>query len=130
MHAAAAPGARRLRRACDGGTLDSETDQEKATLSIVPLTDRLGFRVTGEVDLSNRAALEAALDLVCECGADVHLDVRDLSFIDVGAVSLLVRKSTALSPGKHLVLHNPSPALRRIIGLLWGSIPTIELDTP
>jgi anti-anti-sigma factor len=106
----------------------STSSFEVSTLSIVPLTDRSGLRLAGEVDLSNRAALEAALDMIIRTGTDVHLDVKELAFIDVGAASLLVRKSTALGPGKRLVLHSPSPALQRMISLLWGRVPTIEMD--
>jgi anti-anti-sigma regulatory factor len=104
--------------------------EAETALTIVPLTGRSGVRMIGEADLSGRRALESALDGIPAEPGDVHLDLAELTFIDAGGVTLLVKKARQLGPGRRLVLHDPPRVLRRILGLLWGEPPEIELDMP
>jgi len=97
-------------------------------LSIQALDGRAGLRLVGEVDLHSRGILEQALAAALEHGGDVHLELAGLGFIDVGGATLFVRAASQLGDNRRLVLHQPSDTLRRIIHLLWGPLPTIEMD--
>lgn len=95
-------------------------------LMIVPL-DALqsgsrpgGLKLIGEVDISNRQQLVDALEpYVHKEEQDLYLELEDLSFIDVGGVSVLVGVAERLSPQRRLVLGHPPRVLRRILELAW-----------
>jgi hypothetical protein len=101
-------------------------------LLAVPLTDRPGMRLIGEVDLSTRSKLVTALGWLTGTlepeGEDVHLELAELTFIDVGGATLLMQRAAALRPDQRMVLHNPPAMLRRTFTLLWGVPPRIQLD--
>jgi anti-anti-sigma factor len=90
-------------------------------LMIVPLDDRPGgLKLIGEVDISNRQQLADALEpYVHKEEQDLYLELEDLSFIDVGGVSVLVGVAEQLSPQRRLVLGHPPRVLRRILELAW-----------
>ena len=78
-----------------------------------------GLRFVGQVDHSNREAFAALLaDVTGDAPADrpVLVDVSELSFLDVGAASALVRADRDAAGGVLLV--GCRPALRRLLGLL------------
>jgi ABC-type transporter Mla MlaB component len=99
-------------------------------LEIASLPDRIGLRLSGEADLNTREVLKAALDPLAGHGDDVHLELRDLAFVDVGAVTTLVHTASRCAPGRRVVLHDAPPNLRQMLDLLWGPVPAIELDVP
>ncbi|WP_436497723.1 STAS domain-containing protein [Actinokineospora sp. HUAS TT18] len=85
---------------------------------------RQGARISGHADLTNRPDFEQFLLALCrQAEGDVHLDLAELDFIDISGVITLVRVAESLPAGRHLVLHNPPPAMRRILELLG---PTSE----
>ena len=96
-------------------------------LDIVPLPDRVGLRLTGDADLSTRRALEKALAPLAGGDADVHLELGGLAFVDVGAVTVLVRAAGRCTPGRRIVLHDPPGNLQLIMTLLWGRVDAIEM---
>ncbi|CRK57334.1 Anti-sigma F factor antagonist (spoIIAA-2); Anti-sigma B factor antagonist RsbV [Alloactinosynnema sp. L-07] len=96
-----------------------------ADLNPVPESDspvgipRQGARISGHADLTNRPDFEEFLVALCrQAEGDVHLDLAELDFIDISGVITLVRVAGSLTDGRHLVLHNPPPAMRRILDLL------------
>jgi anti-anti-sigma factor len=97
-------------------------------LTIAALRERSGLRLAGEVDLSNRHVWQAVLHAATEQGDDIHMDLSDLDFVDVAAATALVRQATGLGPQRRLVLHDPPPTLRRMIGLLWQGQPVLEME--
>jgi anti-anti-sigma regulatory factor len=113
----------------DRARLPSSIHQHRTTvLTIAPLAQQPGLRLIGEVDLATHDLLADALSSMAVNGEDVHLDLSELSFIDLGGATLLVNLATRLGPHRHLVLHRPPQQLRRVIGLLWRDQPTIQLD--
>jgi hypothetical protein len=96
--------------------------------TIAPLPDRVGLRLAGDADLSTRRALEKALAPLAGRDADVHLELGGLTFVDVGAVTTLVRAAARCVPGRRIVLHDAPDSLRQILTLLWGQVPAIEMD--
>jgi anti-anti-sigma factor len=101
-----------------------------ATLTIVPLAGRTGFRLIGEVDLFTRPGLEEALCRIADDSDDVHVDLADLTFIDVGGMTALAGAAARLNADQQLVLHHPPGEVRRILSLLWGHLRTTKMSLP
>ncbi|WP_051799625.1 STAS domain-containing protein [Catenuloplanes japonicus] len=87
-----------------------------------------GLRLVGVADLGTRAVLDRALAGV-PATADLHLELAQLAFIDVGGVTALVAAAGRLDAGRRLVLHDPPPELLRIIDVMWGRPRTIEVHS-
>jgi anti-anti-sigma factor len=98
------------------------------TLDVVSLTDRPGLRLVGEVDAATGPVLAAALEPLVDHHTDIHLDLAELSFIDVAGVTALVTVAGRCGPPGRLILHRPPGHLPRMIELLWGRLPGIEMD--
>jgi anti-anti-sigma factor len=107
------------------GVPEETSGEPEVTLRIDRL--RTGLRVAGEIDLITRNEWAKALDELADIGADLHLDLTGVTFIDVGGATLLARAAMRLADGHHLVLHRPPPILRSILDLLWGPNPAIEV---
>lgn len=101
--------------------------EPSAALRFIPLVHRTGVRVCGEIDLLTRAEWTMLLHSLATGAEDVHLELADLSFIDVGGVTVLARAALRLPTGRRLVLHHPPAVLVSLLDLLWGPIPTIEV---
>ncbi|MET0416961.1 MAG: MEDS domain-containing protein [Actinoplanes sp.] len=71
-----------------------------------------GLRLSGEADLSNRAALAAVIEQVIEC-KESTIDVSELRFADMAAARILVDAATA-GPGRLRVV-GCSPTLVRLL---------------
>ena|SRR6266511_2670830 len=119
--------AARAGRAAPAGQAAPSTGGETTHLLIVSGDGRPGWQLIGEVDLATRSVLQAALHRAVEGTGDIELDLAELAFIDVGGATVLADAAQRLGAGRRLVLHNPSPMLRRIIELGWGPVPGLEL---
>jgi anti-anti-sigma regulatory factor len=86
------------------------------------LSSRVGLRLAGEVDITNRDEFRDALAVLAVLASDgntvVHLDVSRLGFIDVAGTRELIELMES-HPPMHLILHDPPGSLRRIVALLW-----------
>lgn len=99
-------------------------------LTIVPLDEIPGVKLIGEVDISNRQQLTEALEFYLHQADDIYLELGELSFIDVGGVSVLVNIAERLSPTRRLVLQHPPRVLLRIVELAWSEpTPLSMVDT-
>jgi ABC-type transporter Mla MlaB component len=101
-----------------------------AEFAILPPVGPAGLRLVGEVDCATRHILDAALEAMVGDAGDVHLDLSELAFIDVGGATSLVLWAGRLPDGRRMILHDPPYELRRIIDMLWGQPATIEVDPP
>lgn len=97
-------------------------------LTITSMTGRAGARLVGEVDLATAPVLQAALDGLLNGDGDVHLDLAELRFVDISGVAVLVAAAARLAPDRSLVLHDPPPALGRIMGRFWAGVARIRVD--
>jgi anti-sigma B factor antagonist len=79
----------------------------------------------GELDRTSVPVLGAEIEaLVAEPPQQVILDMRDLSFCDVGGASLLLDAARSLdATGSNLLLDRPPQTLTRIIELLDREAP-------
>lgn len=83
------------------------------------------WRLAGEVDIDISDVLDRALASI-PCHGDVHLDLRELTFIDVPGVRALVTLARRLGPGR-LVLHDPPPVLLTVLGAGFGEVQGLEV---
>jgi anti-anti-sigma factor len=75
--------------------------------------DRLTVRISGELDITNVDALEAAVSSALERHPGrLVVDLSGLRFADSSAIALWVRWSTAVH---EIELRDVSPILRRVI---------------
>lgn len=130
---------RRLREAHPIAMDARQAQQRRPLLSVAPLADRAGLRLSGEVDLSNvrefATAVQAAVEAEAAAGngarpprRDLHLDLADVSYLDVTAVGLLVRTAATLTDGRRLVLGSPGPTIRTTLRMLgWDELPALCL---
>jgi anti-anti-sigma regulatory factor len=122
------------------GKIDSADDgpvQDRLTapargdglLRITPLEDMAGFRVDGEVDLSGRAELAAALARWMHASGDIVVDLAGAGFVDVEGLRLLVRAARGLPGGRVLVLRRVPPILRRLLEISdWAATPGLRVE--
>ncbi|WP_271219515.1 STAS domain-containing protein [Streptosporangium carneum] len=85
--------------------------------------------MSGEIDRTTRKPWEQALEELVVVGRDMHLELSDLTFIDVRGTWLLAEAAYSLPTGKKVVLHHPPYCLRSVLALI-GSFPSpIEVET-
>ncbi|MFD3313408.1 MEDS domain-containing protein [Streptomyces sp. NPDC058694] len=96
-----------------------------------------GLALAGEVDDTNVTALARALHAETARararpvnGVRIRIDLRDLRFIDVGALRLLVFAGGALSTsGSTLVLHGVAPHIQRLMRVTgWDRVPGLLVE--
>ncbi|WP_151481947.1 MEDS domain-containing protein [Streptomyces albicerus] len=96
-----------------------------------------GLALAGEVDDTNVTAMARALHAETARararranGVRARIDLRDLRFIDVGALRLLVFAALALSAsGGTLVLHGVAPHIQRLMRVTgWDRIPGLCVE--
>ncbi|MDQ1040661.1 anti-anti-sigma factor [Streptomyces sp. V3I8] len=106
-------------------------------LSVTRMFAPPGLALAGEVDDTNVTALARALQAETArvrarsaAGPCTRLDLRDLAFIDVGAMRLLVFIALSLhGSGGALVLQGVSPHIRRLMRVTgWDRIPGLRID--
>lgn len=86
-------------------------------LSVRPLTDRVGLRLDGEIDMTNRGQLRRALAELPTTATEIHVELTGLRFIDAAGCAELL----AAASGEHrrlVVLHNARGVVRRLIEVL------------
>ncbi|CAM5238798.1 Anti-sigma factor antagonist OS=Streptomyces alboniger OX=132473 GN=CP975_25995 PE=4 SV=1 [Streptomyces alboniger] len=97
-------------------------------LTVSPLTTRSGLRVSGEVGLSTHEVWERALEQAVREDGDVYyLELSAVTFVDVAGVGALAAAAQELGDGRRMVLHQPPPALRRVLDMFWPDLSSIEV---
>jgi anti-anti-sigma factor len=87
-----------------------------------------GFRVAGEIDMSNEGALSRLLAREAADGGDITLDLSELAFIDSSGVRALLQAARNLAGRGRLVLTGMRPAVRRMFDLMGvGRAPGVVL---
>ncbi|MEV6687096.1 MEDS domain-containing protein [Streptomyces sp. NPDC051130] len=100
-----------------------------AALAAVPMRDRSGIRLTGSGDIDTRHILRSALAALARMpGPVVHLDLSAVTFLDPGAVAVLVDVSNSLTgKGRSLLLHKPPYSLRKVAELFPEECAALEV---
>jgi ABC-type transporter Mla MlaB component len=129
-------------RFCSAPLLDAVSDlhdhvvrnaliSENEMLRLVPLCEdpqgNARLRVSGEADLSNCALLLQALEEDPR-GAELHLDVSRLRFVDLRGVGALREVAETLRARRgRLILHHAPASLRRILEIVPACLPDVEI---
>jgi anti-anti-sigma regulatory factor len=87
-------------------------------LTATLLEDQAGLRLRGEADMLSTGALREAIAALPADAREVHLDLAELTFIDVSSTRELLALARR-PPRPCLILHQPPPSLTRLIRLLW-----------
>jgi anti-anti-sigma factor len=86
----------------------------------------------GEVDMSTRDLLRQTLTHLCDEGATVRLDLRDVSFIDsTGVNALVLANRHCTATGSTLMIMRPSDQVRRVLAYTGAdAVLLVEEDPP
>jgi anti-anti-sigma regulatory factor len=98
----------------------ADPDFDDGVLTITRTFDPRGLRLKGELDGARHTVFAEALQSVTAHGGDVHLDVRDLRFIDLGALSMMAGAAMQMAAYGNLILDDPSPDLTEVVRLVGG----------
>ena len=117
---------------CSARSEQCHVHRSNRTIPVVvePRTPIIVGQTGCEIDCATRHILDAALETLLVDGDDVHLELTELAFIDVGGATSLVLWASRLPNGRRVILHDPPYELTRIIDMLWGQPATIEVDPP
>jgi anti-anti-sigma factor len=77
-----------------------------------------GFRIVGEVDMSNQAALSAMLAAEVANGGDITLDLTELRFMDSSGIRVLFTAARQLLGRGRLVVTGAQSGLRRTFDVM------------
>ncbi|MFL6054876.1 MAG: MEDS domain-containing protein [Actinoallomurus sp.] len=99
---------------------------DDGVLSITPTFHPRGLRLSGELDGARHAVFAESLRKVIVRGGEVHLNLADLRFIDLGALSMTA--GAAMHLGVRVILDNPSTDLGDIVELVSSRLlPWLEI---
>jgi anti-anti-sigma regulatory factor len=98
----------------------ADPDFDDGVLTITRTFDPRGLRLKGELDGARHTVFAEALQSVTAHGGDIHLDVRDLRFIDLGALSMMAGAAMRMAAYGNLILDDPSPDLTEVVRLVGG----------
>ncbi|WP_018655841.1 MEDS domain-containing protein [Actinomadura flavalba] len=107
-----------------------DPDFEDTVLRIVRTFEPRGLALAGELDASRHLVLDQALALVLSGadGADVHLDVAELRFIDLGALNMLAEVAARRAHHGPLILDRMPAQLQEVIMTVgWNMLPGLRL---
>jgi ABC-type transporter Mla MlaB component len=77
---------------------------EDPVLRISRLRRPEGVRVAGEVDFTRAGPLARAVAESVQAGGDVHVDLRDLHYLDAACASVLISAARGLPPGRTMAV--------------------------
>ncbi|MCW2860374.1 MAG: anti-sigma-factor antagonist [Actinoallomurus sp.] len=98
----------------------ADPDFDDGVLTITRTYTPRGLRLKGELDGARHTVFAEALHAVTVHGGDVHLNVRDLRFIDLGALSMMAGAAMQMAARGCLILDDPSPDLTEVVQLVGG----------
>lgn len=107
----------------------ADPDFDDGVLTITRTFSPRGLRLRGELDGARHLVFAEALRTVLEPGGDVHIDLADLRFIDLGALRTMAGVAMELGGRGGLVLTRPSPDVAHVVRLLGGrALPGLRIE--
>src|SRR3954470_11497144 len=77
-----------------------------------------GFRLSGEIDISNETGFSSMLEAEVLRGGDITLDLTELRFMDSSGIRILLRMARELAGRGTLVVVGAREGLRRTFDML------------
>ena len=94
----------------------------------VPVTSPRGFRLEGEIDLSNASSLAELIEGSVEAGGDITLDLAGVAFMDSTAIQVLLRAGKAIEGRGRVILSQPGSLVSNVLKLIKADrLPGIEM---
>nr|WP_240947787.1 MEDS domain-containing protein [Planosporangium mesophilum] len=114
--------------ACHPQLVQIDPLHDDRRLRIIPTYAPRGLRIVGTVDVMTVGALTTTLNRATRWPeADIHLDLGGLEFIDVAGVRAIVRAAAGLEDGRHLVIQQLAPGLRKVFAVVgWDRAPGLR----
>lgn len=104
----------------------ADPDFDDGILRITRTFAPYGLRIAGEIDRPRHMVFAGALSAASRRAGRVHLDLGEVTFVDLGALTLLVMHAVSLPPGDALVLDNVPPQLEAVIDTVgWHRLPGV-----
>jgi anti-anti-sigma regulatory factor len=100
----------------------ADPDFDDGVLTITRTFAPRGLRLKGELDGARHTVFAEALRAATAQGGDIHLNVRDLRFIDLGALSMMAGAAMRMATHGSLIFDDPSPDLTEIVQLVGGAM--------
>ncbi len=88
----------------------------------LPTTSPRGFRLEGEIDLSNAGALADLLEPEVASGGDLTLDLSGVAFMDSTAIQVLLRAGKQIEGKGRLVLYHPGSLVSNVLRLIKADL--------
>ncbi|GAA3497943.1 hypothetical protein GCM10019016_050460 [Streptomyces prasinosporus] len=99
------------------------------SLTVRPLDGCRGVRAAGEVALATHTIWERVLERAVREGEGVyHLELSEVTFVDVAGAGALAAAAERLGDGRRFVVRRPPPTLRRVLETFWPDLSTIEVS--
>jgi anti-anti-sigma factor len=97
-------------------------------LQLVKTESPRGFRLVGEMDLSNVSVLVEALEPEVVLGGDLTLDLAGLAFMDSSGIQAIIRTARGLEGKGHLTLVAPGDLARKTLERVrLGRLANVEI---
>jgi len=81
-------------------------------------TNPRGYRLEGEVDLSNARVLADLLDPAVQAGGDLTLDLSGITFMDSTAIQVLLQAGKQIHDKGTLILYRPGALVANVLKLI------------
>jgi anti-anti-sigma factor len=91
---------------------------ERTHCAVRPHPDRVGVRLVGELDVSNRTVIYRVLEGFAGTASDIYFDLAGLTFIDVAGIAAFVAFAHEQRPHR-VVLQHASPLVARVVPIVW-----------
>ncbi|MET7900546.1 STAS domain-containing protein [Streptomyces sp. NPDC005355] len=99
-------------------------ESDERTFRITRIVDPPSLRLEGELDATRHSDVTEALSPLVAQGSEVRLDLAQLRFIDLGALSLLTGFVERRDSGVRIVLDNLPPDVEHLIETVgWERLP-------
>jgi anti-anti-sigma regulatory factor len=105
----------------------ADPDFDDGVLSITRTFTPRGLRLKGELDGARHTVFAEALHTVTAPGGDVHLDLAELRFVDLGALNMMAGAAMRMATHGRLFLDNPSDDLSEILNLVGAQLPWLQI---
>ncbi len=100
----------------------ADPEFDDGVLTITRTFEPRGLHLKGELDGARHTVFAEALHAVTAQGGEIHLNVRDLRFIDLGALSMMAGAAMRMATRGSLVLDEASPDLTEVVQLVGGKM--------
>ncbi|MFB9833460.1 MEDS domain-containing protein [Actinoallomurus acaciae] len=108
----------------------ADPEFDDGVLTITRMFAPRGLRLTGELDGARHTVFAEALRAVTAQGGDIHLNLRDLRFIDLGALNMMAGAAIRMASRGSLILDEPPPDLTQVVRLVGGPMhPWLRIGT-